>query len=151
MDEPARQFPIVNFVLTALITKSASENPTFSRAERALFVACTFWASVARRRLAAHLGSEAGARLRAASAAFAGIGAARIAAALNAAVAQLPQSPSPVWLQERAEALEAQLLDAGELIDDLIAKFVSDHMCADSSAARRARVGRPRRFDQDLC
>jgi hypothetical protein len=148
MDMMRRTFPIANFVLTALRKKAASDDPAFSRAERALYVACTFWAAVARHRLAAHLGSEAEARLRAAGAAFSAIGAAEISAAVAAAVAELPQPPSPVWLQERAGILEFQLLGAGDSLDELIAQFVTEHLSAESSAEPRRRVSRPPRIVQ---
>ena len=148
MDTWRRRFPITHFVATALVTKARSDDPTFSRAERALYVASTFWAAVAGHRLAVHLGPEAEDRMRVAAAAFASIGAADIARALRGAVAELPQSPSPAWLQERAELLETRLLASVDRVDDLIAQFVADHMSQDSSSAPDRRAGRPRRLVQ---
>jgi hypothetical protein len=128
-------FPIINFVLRALLKKrAAADAASFSPAEAVLLTACQFWAAAATRELAQYLGPDPVPRLLVAFEAFSEIGAVRVASALRVVLGDRPGEPSSTWLRQQAFKLEARLLDTEDAVDQLIAKFASEHLEDDSSA-----------------
>ena len=126
-------FPIINFVLHALLKKRAADAAGFSRAEAVLLAACEFWAAVATHELALYLAPEPVPRLLLAFEAFSEIGAVRVASALRVALGDRPEVQSSTWLRQQALDLEARLLNTEDAVDHLIAQFASEHMEEDSS------------------
>jgi hypothetical protein len=125
-------FPIINFVLHALLKKRAADAAGFSRAEAVLLTACQFWAAAATHELAPYLAPEPVPRLLLAFEAFSEIGAVRVASALRIVLGDRPEAQSSAWLQQQARDLEARLLDTEDAVDQLIAQFASAHMQPDS-------------------
>src|ERR1700719_3187162 len=65
--------PITSEMLLSILERAAASENVFSRAERILFTTCEFWAAIATRSIATHLGSEALDNLRNAIYAFSAI------------------------------------------------------------------------------
>jgi hypothetical protein len=126
-------FPIINFVLHALLKKRAADAAGFSRAEAVLLTACEFWAAAATHELALYLAPQPVPRLLLAFEAFSEIGAVRVASALRVVLGDRPEAQSSTWLRQQATDLEASLLDTEDAVDHLIAQFASEHMADDSS------------------
>lgn len=126
-------FPIINFVLGALLKKRAAVDPAdFSRAEAVLLEACQFWQAVATHRLALFLAPEPVPGLILAFEAFSEIGAVRVASALRVVLGNRPKVHSSAWLEQQVLDLEAHLLDTEDAVDHLIAQFAHEHMDSDS-------------------
>jgi hypothetical protein len=53
---------------------------------------------------------------------------------LRVVLGDRPEAPSSTWLRQQAFKLEARLLDTEDAVDQLIAKFASEHLEDDSSA-----------------
>jgi hypothetical protein len=133
MDTWRGHFPIINFVLHALLKKRAADAAGFSRAEAVLLAACEFWAAVATHELALYLAPQPVPRLLLAFEAFSEIGAVRVASALRVVLGDRPEAQSSTWLRQQASDLEACLLDTEDAVDHLIAQFASEHMANESS------------------
>ena|SRR5438034_7830233 len=122
-------FPIINFVLLALLKKQAvADAAGFSRAEGVLLTACQFWAAVGTHQLAQYLAPQPVPMLVLAFEAFSEIGAVRVASALRMLLADHPETQSSAWLQQQSFDLEARLLDTEDAVDHLIAQFASEHL-----------------------
>jgi hypothetical protein len=127
-------FPIINFVLEALLKKRGAADPAdFSRAEAVLLEACQFWQAVATHRLAPLLAPDPVPRLLLAFEAFSEIGAVRVASALRVVLGDRPEARSTTWWEQQVLDLEAHLLDTEDAVDHLIAQFAQEHMDDDSS------------------
>jgi hypothetical protein len=143
MDTWRGHFPIINFVLQALLKKKAdAETTALSRAEGVLFNACEFWAAVATRELAQYLGSRSVPRLLAAFEAFSEIGAVRVASALRIEIGVWPDAPSPKWLLKHAQEFEARLLDTEDSVDHLMAQYATEHL-TDRLSGRQPTMASP--------
>ncbi len=139
MDTWRGHFPITHFVHQALIKKkgAGAETLEFSSAENVLFNVCEFWAAVAKHELIPYLSTRPVPRLLLAFEAFSEVGAVRVASALRMALSECPEAPPPTWLHQKVIDLEARLLDTEDAIDNLIARFATEHLTIDSSERKQ--------------
>jgi hypothetical protein len=129
MDTWRGHFPITSIVLYGLLDKAQSRgDEQFSEDERVLFTACEFWAAAANRSLDEHLGGEPVERLRAAQAAFARIGAVRVANTLGVAADYRLGRPMSAPPSASVTELEQRLLKTADKVDDLISAFAAERL-----------------------
>jgi hypothetical protein len=112
---------MANATLLLTFRRRAQGGAVFSHAERALFMACEFWAAVRSRKLASHLDVDSIDTLRYMSIIYAGIGALGVAHAVIAAIGELEDASRPQDPYECLVNLQEQLLDSNDPVDQLIA------------------------------
>ena len=120
--------------LLPILTRAALGDIEFSRAERILYTVCEFWSAIAARTLVSHLGSQAVDNLQVAATAFSEIGAMNVVDSLNAALEDLPNATQQQF-RERLSALEGELHNTTDAVDQLIARFAKNCGAPLSSAA----------------
>jgi hypothetical protein len=118
--------PITSEILLTILERAEASENVFSRAERILFTTCEFWAAIATRSIATHLGSEALDNLRNAICAFSAIGAVHVENTLNAVLSGLVNAPTRRQYLECLAALEDELPKTKDPVDQLIARFAEN-------------------------
>ena len=108
------------------MTTATTGSAEVSRAEKALFTACEFWASARNRNLLGQLADDAMAQLRAAEAFFTVIGLTQVAGVVRRARLDLTEPVAPPALSDVVERVEQSLADSGEPVDQALADFASE-------------------------
>jgi hypothetical protein len=121
VDAWSGHFPITSIALLSVLNRAAAGQEEFSQAERALYVACEFWAALNARELEAHLNLDVADPLHDARFAFSAMGAEHLVNTLLEAVippGDLTQDQHRQWIA----TLEEQLLRVADPVDVLIAR-----------------------------
>ena len=116
--------PAACAALIPLLEQSAEKGEEFPLAERALFMACDFWAAVVSGTLPTYLARDAAGKLRYMAIVYSGIGAPKLARMLAGGAAELHDAVS---LECRAACLirlQIRLVEAQGSVDQLIAGMV---------------------------
>jgi hypothetical protein len=140
--------PITYEILLPILKRAAAGANDFSRAERILYTTCEFWAAVGTRSMVAHLGSEVVDNLESAIFAFSAIGAEHVENTLNAVFGDLAKAPTVQGRLECLAALEDDLSNTHDPVDELIACFARDlkessAVCVDWLSSIRTESHRP--------
>lgn len=117
--------PATSEVLLDLMTSATTGRERFSRAQRALFTACEFWAATKNQALASLLNDDTDAQLHRAQESFTAIGLPKTAEVLRAGRLRLKLVDKRVAPSQVAEDIEKSLVDIDEPVDEVLAAFAS--------------------------
>jgi hypothetical protein len=107
-----------------------------SETERTLYKTCEVWAAVESRSLGALLRTDPITSLMRAAAAFASIGASRVAATLRLGADKLARMPTMVQRRDCIAALEDMLVCSDDAVDSLIEEFARRYLRGDDAGTR---------------
>jgi hypothetical protein len=116
--------PTASAELSPLLSQAAERGGEFPLAERAMFMACEFWAAVAGRTLPKYLGADGIGTLRYMTIVFLAMGAPLSARSIARAVACMNSASTPEAHHACQIALQSRLLAAKEPVDALLTALV---------------------------
>jgi hypothetical protein len=116
--------PGASAALVPLLAASSERGAEFPHAERAMFMACEFWAAVTSRRLVQYLGTDGIGTLRYMVIVYLAIGAPVSARAISRAVACVRGCSTPEARQACLINLQLRLVATKEPVDTLLAGLV---------------------------
>ena len=111
--------------LLPILKRAAAGHEHFSHAERILYTTCEFWAAVAAQSIITYLDADILEDLRNTVVAFRSIGAANVVNSLDAALRELRNVTTQQRVLECLVALEIELADTQDPVDQLIARFAA--------------------------
>jgi hypothetical protein len=114
---------VTRWKLLAILERAAEGGDDFSISERALYVACEFWAAVRARTLRVFLGPAAAEQLRYVAIVYSAIGAVEVAREVKQALHALSLADTSSQCAQCVASLQERLRLSNDPLDDLITRF----------------------------
>jgi hypothetical protein len=131
-----KHLPLASASLHSTFDKAGRVGVQFSRAERALFMACEFWTAVSAQGLGGHPGMGSTDTLRYMSMIYSSMGADGVAGAMKAAIGELERAPRPQDRHQCLVTLQERLLKTRDPVDQMIARLAESLGLGSRSTAK---------------